>query len=430
MKNRWAASQNLPFKVLLSALLLIIIGCAPKIYRSSYSDPEFDFDKIETVIIVLENNERINNPLFAEIFIQTALEKQRFTLIREEYITEKEMSKPDLRSEADAFLKISLTHCYSGFRTRFSSTSVGACAKLIETETNKTVWNTSYAYSSATGGSSAPIVEEVMKIVSNNLIDSVPMGTIPPFFAVLEEPLEEYLEEQSDEQKDILAEAEAEALEVEKLEDILATPAQEIAPEVEKDYSEEAALQEEVVSQDEEKALEIEPEAPAEPEPVLVEIPFKNGPYLVHAASVRVKRKSAADEFINRKTNDGTMRLALLVGLQSKGRWYRLLIGRFKTLDACQSYIRKLKKGGEIDKDVHPVKLPFSLLIGSGQELANLQETINALREKGFPAYLSPPAGKAKAYDVMVGAYGSEKEAAKITETLLENGYSAKVVSF
>ena len=417
MKNQGkrSVSLNLIFTTLLFALFLIIIhGCAPKIYRSFYSDPEFDFDKIETVVIVLEDA-KLNNPLFAEIFTQTALEKQRFTLIRENYILEEEISKQDLRPGTDAFLKISLTHCYTRFRTRFSPTSIGARAKLIEAKSGKMIWNMNYAYSSATGGSSAPMIEEVMKIVAENLINSVPVGAIP-LFAIMEELLEE---EQLEEQNDVLAEAETETPEFEEQEDVLAEAAAlEVEPEVEEDY--------------EEKAPEIEPESPApiEQEPVLIEIPFKSGPYLVHAASVRVKRKSAADEFINRKTKDGTMRLALLADLQSKGSWYRLLIGRFKSLDACRSYIRKLKKGGEIDKDVHPVELPFSLLIRSGQESAPLQETVNVLREKGFSAYLSPPAGKATAYDVMVGAYCSKKEAAKTARMLSQNGYSAKIVSF
>ncbi|NVL90792.1 MAG: SPOR domain-containing protein [Desulfobacterales bacterium] len=413
MRNQWKGA------VLLFALFLIVIhGCAPKIYRSSYSDPEFDFDRIETMVIVLEDA-KLNNPLFAEIFIQTAVERQRFTLIQENYVLEEEISKQELLAGVDAFLKISLTHCYPGFRTRFSPTSIGAYAKLIETGSGKTLWNMNYAYSSATGGSSAPMIEEVMKIVAKNLIDSVPIGATP-FFAIIEEALEE---EQLEEQKDVLAEAETPKFE--EHEDVLAKAAAlEVEPKVEEDY--------------EEKAPEIEPESPApieqkdepaEQEPVLVEIPFKNGTYLVHAASVRVKRKSAADEFINRKTKDGTTRLALLVDLQSKGSWYRLLIGRFKSLDACRSYIRKLKKGGEIDKDAHPVELPFSLLIRSGQESAPLQEMVNVLREKGFPSYLSPPVGTATAYDVMVGAYCSKKEAAKTARMLSQNGYKAEIVS-
>ena len=60
MKNLVATSRNFLFAILVPTLLLLIIcGCAPKIYLSSYSDPEYNFSEIKKVAIVLENIKRI-----------------------------------------------------------------------------------------------------------------------------------------------------------------------------------------------------------------------------------------------------------------------------------------------------------------------------------------------------------------------------------
>ena len=126
---------------------------------------------------------------------------------------------------------------------------------------------------------------------------------------------------------------------------------------------------------------------------------------------------------------DGAVRVATLVNLHSKGRWYRFLIGRFKSLDACESYLQTLEQSFEIHKDARSVKFPFSLSISSGQALGPSQMMIEALRKKGFLAYLSPSAGRAVNYDVMIGAYESEEEAALQVNMLLQNGISAEIVS-
>jgi hypothetical protein len=359
MKNP-QTSRNLLFAVLLPALsLMIIYGCTPKICVSSYSDPEFDFDEIKKVVVVVPKNSKANGLLFAEIFTQTALERKKFFLIRKNYIPKKEISKPELRTEADAFLEIAVTHAYLGSRTYFFHTSIGTYAKLVELGTDKMLWNMNYTYKSAETGPSAPAIEEVMKIVVGKMIDAVPLKYTVPVLTVTEEP------------------------EGEEPEDI--------APEV-----------------------ILEQPAPAEKKFTIVEhvVPFKSDPYLIHAASVRVQRRDIAEEFIDKKTDDGAIRLAILVDLGSKGLWYRLMIGRFKSLDACQSYLENLEQSPEIHKDAHPVKLPFSLSISSGQGLIPSRRIVNALRRKHFLATLFPSAGKAEIYDVLFGAYESEEEAA------------------
>jgi len=413
VRNPRSISRNFPFALLLPAILLIVIcGCAPKVYLSSYSDLQFNRSEIKTVAIVLENA-RANNVLFAEIFTQAALERKKFFLARKDYILEREISTQDLRPGADAFLKIALAYCYSGSRTYHFPTSISAYAKLFETRTGRMVWKMNYAYSSPKVGPSAPMIEEVMKIVVRKLIDSVPLTYTAPPVATLEE------------RRDALPE--------------LSAPSAKKVPGIEKDYSKEIAalrsefadLKEKLASQERVPEIKVEKSDSGKQasNPIETLTPVKKAPFLIHVASVRVQRRHAAKEFVDRKTNDGTIHLATLVTLPSKGRWYRLLIGRFESLDATRSYIQKSKQSGAIRGYARPMKLPFSLLISSRQTLVPSQGKVEALRKKHFLAYLSPSAGKAETYDVLIGAFGSEEEATQRARILLKSGISAKTIS-
>jgi len=371
-------SRNFLFAILLPALsLMIFYGCAPKTYVSSYADPKFDFDEIKTVVVVPQNS-RTNDLLFAEIFTQTAIERKKFFLARKDYVLKKELSKSELSTETDAFLEIAVTHAYLGNRTRFFPTSIGAYAKLVEPETNKMLWNMNYTYSSAETGPSAPAIEKVMKIVARMIINDVPLKYTVPVLTVTEEPEDIAPEIVTEEPEDIAPE-------------VVTKEPEDIAPEV-----------------------VLEQPAPVEKKFTIVEyvIPFKTIPYLIHTASVRVQRSDSAEKFINKKTDDGTIRLATLVDLGSKGLWYRLMIGRFKSLDASQSYLENLEQSYDIDKYARPVNLPFSLLISSEQGLTPSQKIIDALKRKRFLATLFPSAGEAETYDIILGAYESEEEAA------------------
>lgn len=404
MKNSRTALWNFVFAILLSAPLLIIMcGCSPKTRITSYSDPQFNFGNIQAVAVVLEDvkvNVR-SDVVFAEIFTQTALEKKNFFLLQKEHIMEEDIPNPYYRTGPEGFLKIALTHCYLGSRTRFLPTSVGAYAKLVEPETGKVVWNMKYAYSSSKTGSSAPSMEEVMKIVAEKLVDSVPLTYTAPSSTML------------DNWKNALYRHGA--------------PSYGNAPVVGNGRSGEiATLRAELADLKENMASHDRNITPPYTGYETYEEKV-SAPYFIHAASVQ--NREFAEQFIDKKTNDNTVRMTIFVDLGSKGRWYRLLIGRFESLDACNSYIRKSKQRGMIDKHAHPVKLPFSLLISSGQGLSASQGTVNALRRKHFLASLSPSAGKADTYDVLIGAYKSKKDAARDAKMLLQKGISAEIVS-
>lgn len=157
--QRWLSTA------LLSGVLILVCSCIPKIYLSSYSDTDYNPADIKKVAIVLEDLKTHPPPdshLFAEIFVQSVIERKKFFIVGNE-------------ADADALLKIALTHANRGDRTSFLSTSVGAYAKLLDVETGRMLWNVNYAYTSIKTGPTAPVVEKVMKIVALKLIDLIPL---------------------------------------------------------------------------------------------------------------------------------------------------------------------------------------------------------------------------------------------------------------
>jgi len=160
--------------LLVGAVVLLLAGCAPKVYLSSFSDDHFNSSTVGKLAVVLENS-RGQNPLFGEIFMQSALEKRRPFLIHGGYFPQADLSGEDLWKKADAFLMISLAYSHQGTQTPGSPTILGASAKLVETTGEKVVWKMNYAYKSAETGSSAPLIEEAMKIAAEKILDAVPL---------------------------------------------------------------------------------------------------------------------------------------------------------------------------------------------------------------------------------------------------------------
>ncbi|MBN2397191.1 MAG: SPOR domain-containing protein [Deltaproteobacteria bacterium] len=160
--------------ILLAAALLLPAGCAPRADRPSLSDDRFDFTAIRKVAVVLEDT-RGHNPLFGDIFMESASEKIGPFLFQKEYVLRENIAGTDLGERVDAFLEITVTYSNEGFLTYGSPTTFGASARLVETATGNTVWEKDYTYRSATSGRSAPLIYEAMKLAADTILDSIPL---------------------------------------------------------------------------------------------------------------------------------------------------------------------------------------------------------------------------------------------------------------
>ncbi|MDI6616168.1 MAG: SPOR domain-containing protein, partial [Syntrophaceae bacterium] len=160
--------------ILLAAAFLLSAGCASKTNLSSLSGDRSDFTAIKKVAVVLEDD-RGHNPLFGDIFMESASEKMGPFLLQEKYVLRENIAGTDLRERVDAFLEIAVTHSNEGFPIYGFPMTFRASAKLMETATGKIVWGKDYAYRSAIFARSAPPIREVMKLGADTILDSIPL---------------------------------------------------------------------------------------------------------------------------------------------------------------------------------------------------------------------------------------------------------------
>jgi len=160
--------------VSLVAVLLLMAGCAPKADLAPLSDDRFDFTTIQKMAVVLENKQG-HNPLFGDIFMESASEKMGPLLFQREYLLRENIAETDLNEQVDTLLEITVRYGSQGVLTHSSPTTFGASAKLIEIATGNMVWKKNYAYRSTTFGHSAPLIHEVMKLAADTILDSIPL---------------------------------------------------------------------------------------------------------------------------------------------------------------------------------------------------------------------------------------------------------------
>ena len=145
----------------------------------SYSDPEFKPNEIQRLAVVLDDTKLAGNHVLSKLYIQTAIERKKFFLVHSEPLSKNKITNK-IRKDVDAFLLIGLTHIYHGNMSTYLPTSIGAYSNIIDAKSGKMLWNAKYSYSSYSTGLYAPSIEEAMIIVSNKLIDSVPLEYFAP----------------------------------------------------------------------------------------------------------------------------------------------------------------------------------------------------------------------------------------------------------
>ena len=165
---------------IVSIVTITSYGCfSPKAYFKSYSDQKFNPNEIKKLAVVVDDTRLAENYVFSKLFTQTAIERKKFFLVYEESIAKYQITN-EVKQNVDAFLSIGLTHIYHGNMSTYLPTSIGAYANLIEPKSGRMLWSANYSYSSEITGPAAPSIEEVMIIVSNKLIDSIPLEYFTP----------------------------------------------------------------------------------------------------------------------------------------------------------------------------------------------------------------------------------------------------------
>ena len=400
-----------PFLIVISTILgLMLYGCSSKTYVSTYTAKAFNPRSVAKMAVVLEDvrvTEK-HNLVFAETFVRTALEKKKFMLVENTYILKETLPKLTSTLDADAYIEIALTHCYPGNQSRNFPTSVGAHAKIVDPKSHNLLWSINYAYASSKSGASAPMIEEAMHIVAGKIIEFIPLEEPTPNIAAYTLPQNMHGKEGK------LTSSKAEAmkeLEISNHEPPLNENGKSSNVDADPTMNSETT---------------VSGDGDLMPDPSYTS--YHTGAYVIHIASVR--KKPIALKFADKQSSDSTLRLCSKMNADPEKLWYRLLIGRFSTLEDSQSYIQTLKATGEINGYARTLKLPYSLLISAGHPLEPSQKIVEALRQIDYMAYLSPSQKAPNTYDVFVGAFSSRDGAGQRARTLVKNGIPVSVITY
>lgn len=151
-------------KNLFLVFIAVILTCCSYTMSLQYSEPTLSQNPVSHVIILPVTGvhdygiviETVVATL-AESDIPVSIEQSRLTLV-------------DLEA-ASAFLEVSLTKLEQGVPSFFLGTPTKISAKwsLVLAETGETVWSTNYSKSSRGRGDRAPEVEEIIRIMAQDM---------------------------------------------------------------------------------------------------------------------------------------------------------------------------------------------------------------------------------------------------------------------
>lgn len=146
-------------------------------------------------------------------------------------------------------------------------------------------------------------------------------------------------------------------------------------------------------------------------------------PYTVQVGSYQNKEKSNSLALELREK--GLHAFVSPTQITDKGNYHRVFVGWYRTLEASREASSKLKG----QKDLYPfeAKMPYSIQVGtfnSEQEITKLETD---LRSKAYLAYRIPDSLDKNNVRLLLGAFRTEMEAARLAKKLQAEGFKAKV---
>lgn len=147
-------------------------------------------------------------------------------------------------------------------------------------------------------------------------------------------------------------------------------------------------------------------------------------PYTIQVSSDRKKESSYRIAMGLRKQGD--LAFTSHAHIPRKGNWYRVFIGFYGTLEEAQKAASKWKRGKFPDAWV--VRLPYTVQVGLYDEIQKIEKLEADLQKKGYISYRIPDPQDNGKIRLLIGAFKAEKETAKLSAKLKEEGFESKVV--
>jgi|GEM_PF-1995212 len=152
-----------------------------------------------------------------------------------------------------------------------------------------------------------------------------------------------------------------------------------------------------------------------------------NNPYTVHVSSHQ--EVDVAKQKVKEWRQDGYLAYISLYNSPQKGRWYRVLVDRFKNKKEADKFTAELKETRGITFS-RPIFIPYSIEINKFDSYEEAQKTEEALYKRGYLPYIAPyeTSSKGIGYQLLVGAYEKGDRAAIVSKKLEEDGYKNRIV--
>lgn len=154
--------------------------------------------------------------------------------------------------------------------------------------------------------------------------------------------------------------------------------------------------------------------------------PIEQGtyPYTIQICSLQHRERSNHIVMELRKKGDPAFTSS--AHIPGKGDWYRVFLGFYGTLEEAHKAALALKKRKFRYADV--VKKPYAIQVGLSDADRELKKLEADLRLKGYITYRIPDARYSAKIRLLIGAFGTEREAVRLTKELQDQGLRPKVV--
>lgn len=156
------------------------------------------------------------------------------------------------------------------------------------------------------------------------------------------------------------------------------------------------------------------------------EIIYEKYPYVIHSSSH--KNWAKAIGAVNKLRKSGFSAYIIKSRVPEKGKWFRVIIDRFRTKKDATLLAKKLI-GKKISSYAIALKLPYAISLGSYENEAEAYKTIQIYRKKLFSPYLfSIGVDKKIIHHILIGGYKNKKEASDNSMRLAKKNITNQIV--
>ncbi len=143
------------------------------------------------------------------------------------------------------------------------------------------------------------------------------------------------------------------------------------------------------------------------------------------------QKEDSAVAYVRRLRAAGHPATLAPTDLGEKGRWFRVVLGRYESGSQAREEAAKLK-GKKPFGSAWTTRLPFAVEVGRETDKAAAESARDTFATKGVSALVFPEApdpDQAVTFRLIAGAFPSKDQAEAFAETLQKRGISAQVVT-